>query len=332
MDKKKLIALAGIVVLAIIIVALVLRNRGSEGFVIDKSSGIKLKDIETYYRKVDFDDASVKEYFADSVINPYTLKFFMAMDEKFKNSKDLEDHLERARQYLYSVMSPDEAEKVLALYKIYMNYQISLANKSKEWGSPSTAEEAIEYLHKLQEYRREVFGRENADALFGASVKAQEYPLRRGAIIADKDLYGAEKEKKLKELNKDMWGDEANSVEGYAKPYTRYQEKLKIYQKDLSELKSDEERQARVKQFREELFTSDQVKRLDEVDHVIAEEQKKEENYKALESRIRSDPNLDRDEKDQKIRELQDKTFGDEADAYRRRQAIERGLEQAVKK
>ena len=331
MDKKKLIALAGIVVLIIIIVSLALRKRGPEGYVIDKSSSIKLKDIEMYYRNVDFDDPSVKQYFADSVINPYTLKFFMVLDEKFKDSKNLEDHLERARQYLYSVMTQEEAEKLLALYRIYMNYQINLVAKSREWGSPSSAAEALEYLHKLQEYRREVFGRENADALFGASVKAQEYPLRRGAIIGDKDLYGADKEKKLKELNRDMWGDEAGAVEGYAKPYTRYQEKLKIYQKDLTEMKSDEDRQAKIKQFREQIFTEDQVKRLDEVDRIIADEQKKEDNYAAMESRIKSDPNLDAEEKEQKILELQGKIFGDEADAFRRRQAIQRGLEQGVK-
>jgi len=327
-NKKKLIAVAGIAALAVIVLTLALRKRGDEGFVIDQNQGIKLKDIELYYGRVDFNDNSVKEYFADSVINPYTLKFFMSMDEKFKDSKNLEDHMERARQYLYSVLPQDEADKILALYKVYMNYQISLADKTKEWGTPRTAEEAIALLHRLQDYRREVFGRENADALFGASVKAQEYPLRRGAIVSDKDMYGAEKEKKLKELDRAMWADEANSVEAYAKPYTRYQEKLKIYQKDLSEMKTDDERQSRIRQFREEFFTADQVKRLDEVDRVIADEQKKEDNYRALEQRIRSDPNLDGDEKEQKIRELQDRTFGDEADAFRRRQAIERGLEQ----
>lgn len=331
MNKKKLIALAGIFVLAVIIIILAVRKKGGEGFIIDKSNSIKLKDIEVYYKKIDFEDDSIKGYFADSVINPYTLRFFMSMDEKFKDSKNLEDHLERARQYLYSVLPAEEAERLMALYKTYMNYQLSLTEKSKEWGTPSTAEEAIEYLHKLQEYRRELFGRENADALFGASVKAQEYPLRRGAIIGDKDLYGADKEKKLKELNRQMWGDEASSVEAYAKPYSRYQEKLKMYQKDLSELKSDDERQSMIKKFREDIFTPDQVKRLDEVDRVIADEQKKEDNYRALEERIKSDPNLDADEKAQKIRELQDKTFGDEADAYRRRQAIEQGLEQMKK-
>lgn len=331
MNKKKLIAVAGLAVLAVIILALSLRKKGGEGFVIDRDQGVKLKDIELYYGSVDFDDNSVKDYFADSVINPYTLKFFMSMDEKFKDSKNLEDHLERARQYLYSVLPQDEADRILSLYKVYMNYQISLADKTKEWGTPGTAGEAIALLHRLQEYRREVFGRENADALFGASVKAQEYPLRRGAIVSDRDLYGAEKEKKLKELNRAMWGDEANSVEAYAKPYTRYQEKLKIYQKDLSEMKTDNERQDRIRQFRKELFTDDQVKRLDEIDRVIADEQKKEDSYSAQEQRIRSDPNLDGDGKERKIRELQDRTFGDEADAFRRRQAIERGLEQAGK-
>ena len=73
------------------------------------------------------------------------------------------------------------------------------------------------------------------------------------------------------------------------------------------------------------------MKRLDEIDRVIADEQKKEDSYSAQEQRIRSDPNLDGDGKERKIRELQDRTFGDEADAFRRRQAIERGLEQAGK-
>ena len=104
MNKKKLIAVAGIAALAVIVLTLALRKRGDEGFVIDQNQGIKLKDIELYYGRVDFNDNSVKEYFADSVINPYTLKFFMSMDEKFKDSKNLEDHMERARQYLYSVL------------------------------------------------------------------------------------------------------------------------------------------------------------------------------------------------------------------------------------
>jgi lipase chaperone LimK len=332
MNKKKAIAVGAIALLVIIIISLIVRKNSSDGYVIDSSYKIKLKDIELYYKKVDFNEGNVDEYFANSIINPYTLKFFLSLDEKFKDSKNLEDHLERVRQYLLSIMSADEAEKLFAVYKTYMNYQIGLMEKTKAWGTPSSPEDAIAYLHKLQEYRREIFGKEAADALFGTSVKAQEYPLRRSTIIGDKDLYGAAKEKKLKELNKNMWGEEADAVEAYTKPYTKYQEKLQIYEKDLAELPSDSAKQEMIQKFREEIFTPDQVQRLDEVDKVIEQEKKKEEDYYARERRIKGDPNLDSEGKAKKIEELQNDTFGEEADAFRRRQAIEKGLEDAKSK
>ena len=242
MNRKKMIIAAALAIVVIIIITLVMRRNSSEGTIIDESYKIKLKDIELYYKTVDFNEGNIDDYFANSVINPYTLKFFLSLDEKFKDSKNLEDHLEKVRQYLFSIMSADDAEKLFAVYKTYMNYQLGLAEKTGEWGSPRTPGEAIEFLQNIQKYRREVFGREAADALFGASVKAQEYPIRRGMIIGDKEMYGADKEKKLQELNKKMWGDEADAVDAYTKPYTRYQEKLQIYEKDLSELPT--ERQA----------------------------------------------------------------------------------------
>ncbi|MBN2159648.1 MAG: hypothetical protein JW807_09645 [Spirochaetes bacterium] len=331
MDKKKIIAAAGIAILLIVIVSLALRRTGGRDYVIDDSYNIKLKDIETYYKRIDFDQENTGEYFSDGVINPYTLKFFISLDEKFKDDKDMEGHLEKVRQYLYSVMSQSDAEKLFAVYRTYMKYQKGLAEKVKEWGPPLNPEDAIKYLHRVQEYRREIFGREAADALFGASVKAQEYPIRRNVIIGDKEMYGAEKEEKLKELNRDMWGAEAEAVEGYAKPFTRYQEKLKIYQKDLSELETEEEKQAKIRELRQQLFSPEEVERLDDVDRAIAENKKKEEDYFASESRIKSDPNLDAAEKEQKIRGLQEATFGEEAEAFRRRQAIQEQLDSVMK-
>ncbi len=328
MDRRKIIAVVGIAVGAIIVLNLVLRNRSGEGYVVDKNHTIKLKDIETFHSTIRFDDEDARDYFTNGVINNYTLMFFMSLDERFKDSKNIDDHMEKARQYLYSVMSPDEAERLLVVYKTYMNYQVNLADKTSQWGSPSTPEEAIAFLHKLQEHRREVFGREAADILFGVSVKAQEYPIRRNMIIGNKDLYGSEKEKRLRELNRDMWAEEAEAVEAYAEPYTRYQEKLQIYEKDLAELGSDKDRQARIREFREDLFTPEQVARLEDVDRIIADDRKKEEVYRSREERIRNDPNLDNAEREQKIKELQEGLFGDEADALRRRLAIEKGLQQ----
>lgn len=329
MNKKKIFAALGLALLVIIVISLVVRkNSTGKGYVLDKNNSIKLKDIETYYKRVDFNDGTVKDYFSDKIINPYTLKFFQSLEKKFSESKDLDSHLDSVRQYLYSVMPTADADRLMAVYETYMKYQMSLAEKTKLWGTPATAEEALDFLRKVHQYRRDTFGKENADALFGVSVKAEEYPIRRGMVVYDEKLYGAEKEKRLKELNREMWGDEAGAVEEYTNTYNRYLEKQAMYKRDLAEMRSEEERQAKIKEFRQELFTPEQVARLDDVDKQIESEKKKETDYLAQESRIKSDPNLDSAGKEEKIKSLQDQVFGDEADAFRRRQAIEKGMEQ----
>jgi lipase chaperone LimK len=229
------------------------------------------------------------------------------------------------------VMPSDEADKLFAVYKTYVYYQRDVHDKTTTWGRPSTPEEAIDYLHKLQDYRRKVFGEENADTLFGPSVMLREYPIRRGMIIGDQNLYGAEKEKKLNDLKKDMWGDEADTIDNDTEPLDRYHEKFKIYQKDMAEMTSDEERQAKIRQFREELFTPEQARRLDEVDRITADEKKNEEDYFTQENEIKNNNNLDADSKAQKIRDLQDQMFGSEAEAFRRRQVVKDAIEQPKK-
>lgn len=329
MDKKKIAIAALIVVVLIIVVNVIVRQVGKDpGYVFDGSKEITLKEVRTNLRSVKFSDDNVRDFFSKKVINPLTIKFFKSLEKRFENSKNWDEHYEGVLEYLKSVLPPDEAQELFALYKKYMEYQQKLMEDSKAWGSPQSAEDAIKYLHKLQNYRREYFGKDVADILWGAEVKMKEYPIRRGVIISDANLYGAEKEKRLSELNKAMWGDEAQDVEGYAKPYVRYQEKLSIYKRDLDELKTEDERQQRIREFRKDIFPPDVVERLDAVDKLLADEKKKEDEYSAKEREIMSDPNLDSNEKEEKIRELQNSQFGDEADAFRRRQAIDKGLEE----
>ncbi len=56
------------------------------------------------------------------------------------------------------------------------------------------------------------------------------------------------------------------------------------------------------------------------------------EQYFAKEKEILNDPDLSEKEREKKIYELQDATFGEEADAFRRRQAIDKGAEEFIKK
>ncbi len=356
MNRNRMIVVAGIVIVILIVLNLAVRKKGNEenikeervkkentgkkythrwyfdkDYIIDNKHEIKLKDIQAFRERANYHDENVRNYFVENIINAYTLNFLKSMDQRFKNSKDIADHLERARQYLYSVLPSSRAGEMHALYKVYLNHLIDLAGKVRKPGLPWSADEVIADLQDVQRYRRAIFGKEIADVLFGPGVKAEEYTIRRSAIMNDKDLYGAEKEYRLKQLDRDMWGDEADSVGDNIQSYTRYQEKLQIYQKDLSEMRSEEARQAKTQEFRREIFTPDQVRRLDEVDRTSADERKREEEYFASESAIKNDPGLSEQEKEARIRELQDETFGEEADAFRRRQAIKAGTDQLLK-
>jgi lipase chaperone LimK len=335
MKKKKIIilavGLAVILVLMIVTVHLVKKKRGVQGHIIDKSYQTKLLDSELDYRQENFGIKKVKEDFSSDIVNEHTMNFFIYLDEICKSAADLADNLGKARQYLYSILPPETASKMLNLYETYLNYQIGLQDKLKEWGMPTTPYESLEHLARLQDYRREIFGKEIADIIFGASVEAQEYTIRRNAIFYDDNLYAAQKEQLLRELNNEMWGDELTADVNIPE-YTRYQEKLQFYKKDISELRTEEEKQAFLEHLRMEVFNPVQRQRLEEVDRAIAEEEMIKEQYFAKEKEILNDPNLSEKEREKRIRELQDATFGEEADAFRRRQAIQKGAEEFIKK
>ncbi len=293
---------------------------------IPESRQITLEDVKINYSNVSFEDRNVENYFSKDIINSYTIKFFKHLQRKYKDMP-LEKHLETVRQYLLSIMNRDRAESIFALYKKFTMYEIKLSDEMKNWENPGSPTEMLRYLRNLQDFRRQYFGDEVADLLFGPRVKSQEYQIRRSSIVRDDDLYGAEKEKRLQELNSQMWDNTGDAITSMQEPYERYQEKLEIYQKDLSELPGSEKEQ-KVDEFRKEFFTPETIERLEKVDQQLAAEKQTEEKYRQAEQKVKSDPNLTASEKDARIRELQKEYFGEQAEAFRRREAIKEGSRQ----
>jgi lipase chaperone LimK len=348
---KKLAALFGITLVAVIAVHLYLRSMKDEsGYIFDNSAGIRLADITQSRKAIHFasskdmaggaaqdltpgmqtvvvDQQFTKKDGHGVIVDSYTLKYFKHLQTLFKSSKDLAHHLEEVRAYLFSLFGKKEAQELFDIYKKYIQCEMDLAKEQQSWGAPKTIEGVIAMLRRAQEFRRSRLGDELADELFGAQVKAQEYAARRGAIVADKGLSGAEKEERLRELNLDMWGDEADAVEEHPKPYDRYREKLRIYEQDLAAMGSDEERKAKIKEFRETYFEPEVVGRLEEVDRQIEAEAQTEKTYRSDEEKILSDKKLSDEEKKKAVEDLQNKTFGQEAEAFRRREAIRIDLE-----
>ena len=199
----------------------------------------------------------------------------------------------------------------------------------KSWSYPSTNDEFLRYLQTVQNYRREIFGTSVADAMWGAEVKAREYSIRKNVILFDQNLYGEEKERKIRDLNEEMWGEEAGSLEEPPQTdpekFTSYQEKQALYQRDIQEL-PPEQRREKINEFRKEYFSAEQIARLEKVDAELEAEKQKEAQYQLREKAIQNNPSLDPNQKAQAIRELQDNLFGEDADALRRRLNIQRGL------
>jgi len=346
MDKKKIVGIAGIVVLLVIIIQLLFRGEekttGTE-YIFDNSHDISLEEVKKYRKKFTFNNETadkgaeavanpaVSDLFTDKPVNVYTLKYFKHLQNLFKKSKNMGEHLEQIKNMIFSNFPTKEAEKIFELYHQYLQCEMDLAQEYKNWGVPTETEAMIEVLHKTQEFRRERLGRELADALFGADVKSKEYAIRRASIVKEKELYGEEKERQLGYLNEDMWGEDAQAVEEYPRAYNRYQEKLQIYKKDLDEKETEDDRKALVKQFREEYFAPDIVQRLEEVDQVVAAEKETEAEYKNNEQTILNNPDYSEQEKKDLIRDLQDDSFGENAEAFRRRDAMQNELDRMVK-
>lgn len=308
------------------------QNEDIPANIISKDNKISFKDMKEYFSKNQFMSGTEdpNKYFSQTTTNIDTVKFFKYLQMHIK-AGNLDEHLREVEKYLHSIMEPAKAGEMFALYKKFCNYEIELANKMQKWPHPKNADELIRYLQDIHEYRRETFGVEIADAMWGIEVKGQEYNIRKGAIVSDANLYGVEKEKRLSLLKDEMWGTGPDNIDGPPQTdpekFASYQEKQAIYQRDLQEMPEDR-RLYKIREFRNEYFSPEQIIRLEQADEQIAAERKNEADYYAQEKAILNNPSLDNELKAEAIRELQDNTFGEEAEAFRRRLNIEKNERQ----
>lgn len=335
MNKKRLIIIAGVVIAMVIAMAagyffFLKSDEDIPVNIISKDNKITLKDMQEYFKSNQFmsGDEHPNQYFVQSIANPNTVKFFKYLQMQIK-ANNLEEHLKAVEKYLLSVMEPAKAAEMFALYKKFCDYEIEMTKNMQKLSHPKNADELIRYLQEIHQYRREIFGAEIADAMWGIEVKGQEYNIRKGSILHNASLYGIEKEKQLSALKDEMWGTGPENVEEPPQTdpekFSRYQEKQLIYQRDLNEL-PDIDRKEKIKEFRKEYFSSEQIARLEQVDQELENNKKNESDYYAQEKDIMNNPSLDNEKKAEMIRDLQNQTFGEEAEAFRRRLNIQRNI------
>ncbi len=342
MLKKKVFAGIGIII--VIAVFILMNNKEKQSnadYIFDKSTPISLETAiksRTPISSLQFSSKSstnntdgllTKEAFSIDA-DEDTLRYFHHLHRLYKESPDMESHLEQIRSYLFSNLPEDEAVKTFEFYAKYLKCEIDLAQELQDQPMATDPESAIELLKITQQFRREQLGVEMADDLFGAEVKNREYALRRAAVVHNEDLYGSEKENMISDLNEDMWDEGADQIDEVVNPYNRYKEKIKMYELDLSEMNSEEERIDKIKELRGELFPEEVVDLLEEVDQKVELEKENELTYYSEEEEILKNQSLTREEKKVEIKSLQDEFFGEEVDAFRRSEAMRAGLEKLI--
>jgi len=331
-SRKNIILLVAFVAGLAIIINILSENMnsGDGEYISSTSEKIGYNDVREYLSRSDFSGQRADEYFKTGLVNRFTLKFFKYLQGQFRNM-DYDSHLESVRKYLYSIMDTSEADEFLELYKKYVDYENRVAKAINSAGTMRSADDYLELLKKMKALQVEMFGNENADIIFGAMMKSQEYPIRRGGILNNNTMYAAEKEKMLKKLNSDMWGEDAAQVENSRKPYVAYNEALSLYSRDMSEM-NDAERQNKISEIRKNIFTDDVVKRLENVDKQLADEKLRDEQYSRDYNSIMNNSELSDADKTEEINNLQSRTYGEGAESVRRIENLNKGKAEMLKK
>ncbi len=308
---KLLLIAAGSITAVIIIIFLLTNNQlpDSAG-IIDKKYRITQQhywsSLTTGYR---FDNRAVETYFKNDIANNHTLDFFSYCQSRFKDM-EYSEHMQAVRKYLHdTIQPPEKAEQIYELYGKYNEYQKELYLDQKRWAGSGTPEEMLENLRKIQDFRRQHFGENTADSIFGVEVKSNEYALRKQIIIGDTGMTGREKEERLASLRCNMWGDQAETVDDRQALLDRYNEKLKIHEADLAGM-SKEDRERKISEFRRRIFTPEEAERMDNADRQLKYIRERDIEYSRLSRAILDNNDLSEQEKNRKIMELHNKLYG----------------------
>lgn len=217
-------------------------------YVIDKNNRIPIQDTSLNEQRAE-PQALQKEYAATQLVNRATADYFRYLQTHFDMGSSLQANTEAIRQHLFATLPKDDAEKLFALYQQFVDFELSIGEKTKGWTMPESPKEALELIAKMQKLQQQTFGEENADLLFGGELKTMEYTARRSGILNDRVASGLEKEALLNTLTKDMFGISGDKLDAKKNPYNLFEEKLLVYKNDLDKLDPLEQEKL-IKEFR----------------------------------------------------------------------------------
>lgn len=219
----------------------------------------------------DSDIMSLRELFKDSIINKHTIKITDALRLKFGDSiDDMNTHFRQVEDFIRTQIN-DEAKvrDLMSFYSKYTKYEMDqVYDPHPLWmETPENPDAAIALNTHKQGYLRGIFGQDVADTLWGHEMKAYEYKMKELEILRE-NIYGAQvKEQLIADLRKEYFeSDDTASEQNTPMDYdAQLYVKLAIYADELMAM-TDEERNNKIREFRNEIYPSGQAEQMEILD------------------------------------------------------------------
>jgi lipase chaperone LimK len=266
MTKKKLITVLCLFASAIILILFIYSatKSDSEGRarITEKLDSYLGPDAVRTSAAIGADESAIKDKISKGTADSSTVDLLKFLQAQFPDDQDsLEEHFRKVQEYLTKEFGEIKALELMALYRKYTKYEMELAsNELWKREMPRTPEQALDLLNDIHKHRQQVFGNDLADDLFGEEMKLYEYQIYRNEIIKDSDMYGADKERRIGDLQKRIWNETGERIS--MSELDAYELKLKLYTKDLTG-KSEEQKKQMRSRFRREIFTTEEADRLE---------------------------------------------------------------------
>lgn len=205
------------------------------GYIVDKPGRISVQ-ATGLGGTADAAQASLQDYIAGPLVHRGTADYFRQLQTEVTAGAGLRENTEAIRQHLLSILPRNEADKLFALYQQFLDFELSVGEKTRGWTMPENPAQSLALIKQMQKLQQQHFGEENADLLYGGELKGMEYTARRAGILNNQQTSGKEKEAQLARLGSDMFGAEAAKLDQHKSPYNLFEDKLLIYKTEIETL------------------------------------------------------------------------------------------------
>lgn len=229
----------------------------------------------------------------------------------------------RIRQFIMDKFAPPGNEQLVELFTKYLKYEEEMAT----FQMPDDLTLKEQYA-LIREKRRDFFGAEDAQLVFGLEEAKADYAVTYKDFTEETaGMSGDQRMAAYEAMRRKAYGQYYDSVVAREPEFSKYETEVSLRDADLSGLVGTD-RSAKMSELRTKYFGKDGAERMAQVDAQIAQREASQNEYKKAEADfLANNAELKGAALDSKLMELRVKHFGqEEAEAYTRREKYEQAM------